>query len=285
MSVRTYNPSVLIGNWNEDICLEEDKLKDFLDKKEKGELLIQKASNLLGNILKKNPASEVLLTANMSESKMRDAQSLGGPCDISASKSLQPCVRNTFMIVSPELYQEGQVLRYGQPFMLSTLPGVGGSLRMHSDRVTFNKAAKKSRKQECLLTDNSSFTAHWNCLCFDPQQRLENDGMPVPANQRILFNHCKTNQNLACMSEFSFRTPFGREMEVAAHTSLDSHRAETPANHWVILTRTVEDAAEQHEIERETLMKPSTEVQTFDEPPAGGQHEFREVPEDSTPPQ
>jgi len=23
MSVRTYNPSVLIGNWNEDICLEE----------------------------------------------------------------------------------------------------------------------------------------------------------------------------------------------------------------------------------------------------------------------
>ena len=23
MSVRTYNPSVLIGNWNEDICLQE----------------------------------------------------------------------------------------------------------------------------------------------------------------------------------------------------------------------------------------------------------------------
>ena len=100
MSVRTYNPSVLIGNWNEDICLEEvrvlevehffaissrsraesnvfnfdrltvfdarfykcftvtlfffqDKLKDFLDKKENGELLIQKASNLLHSILKK----------------------------------------------------------------------------------------------------------------------------------------------------------------------------------------------------------------------------------------
>ena len=92
MSVRTYNPSVLIGNWNEDICLQEvremwefdlfvhslcdnireldgnivfilevssklihlqDKLKDFLEKKESGELLIQKASNLLQNILKK----------------------------------------------------------------------------------------------------------------------------------------------------------------------------------------------------------------------------------------
>lgn len=32
---------------------QKDKLKDFLDKKERGELLIQKASNLLGNILKK----------------------------------------------------------------------------------------------------------------------------------------------------------------------------------------------------------------------------------------
>lgn len=30
----------------------QDKLKDFLEKKENGELLIQKASNLLQNILK-----------------------------------------------------------------------------------------------------------------------------------------------------------------------------------------------------------------------------------------
>ena len=52
MSVRTYNPSVRVGNWNEDLCLEEDLLKDFLDKKEKGELLIQKTTNLLQTILK-----------------------------------------------------------------------------------------------------------------------------------------------------------------------------------------------------------------------------------------
>jgi len=31
----------------------QDKLKDFLDKKDRGELLIQKASNLLQSILKK----------------------------------------------------------------------------------------------------------------------------------------------------------------------------------------------------------------------------------------
>lgn len=87
MSVRTYNPSVRVGNWNEDICLKEvcrdfnsslaafgdksrawtgylaqwvlipsffqDLLKDFLDKKEKGELLIQKTHSLHKTILNK----------------------------------------------------------------------------------------------------------------------------------------------------------------------------------------------------------------------------------------
>ena len=29
MSVRTYNPSVLIGNWNEDICSEEVSMFEY----------------------------------------------------------------------------------------------------------------------------------------------------------------------------------------------------------------------------------------------------------------
>lgn len=32
------------------------------------------------------------------------------------------------------------------------------------------------------------------------------------------------------------RTYFGKEAEVAAHTHLDSHRAEKPRNHWVLVT-------------------------------------------------
>ena len=46
-----YNPGVRIGNWFEDLCLEEDNIKDFLLKKEKGELLIQKTSNVKSTIL------------------------------------------------------------------------------------------------------------------------------------------------------------------------------------------------------------------------------------------
>lgn len=52
-----------------------------------------------------------------------------------------------------------------------------------------------------------------------------------------------------------FRTPFGREFEVAAKTEVDSHKAETPCNHWVFRTRGVQDAAREHELEREQEFK------------------------------
>ncbi|XP_068693617.1 cilia- and flagella-associated protein 161-like isoform X1 [Montipora foliosa] len=273
MSVRTYNPSVLIGNWNEDICLEEDKLKDFLEKKEKGELLIQKASNLLQSILKKvtlsvshdgylhfgdivclhNPSTETILSANMAESKMHEEKKLVGPCDVSAGKTVDPCIRNAFMILGPQ--DEGEVLRFNEPFILSTLPGVGGELKLMSDRVTFNECAKKSRHQKMTLVENITFMSQWKVLCHDPQLRLETEGMPVPANTKVIINHVKTNQNLAALSQYSFRTPFGRECEVAAKTEVDSHKAETPSNHWVFITREVKDAAREHEIQKEQEFK------------------------------
>jgi hypothetical protein len=40
-SVR-YVPRVLVGNWNEDQCVEETILKDFLAKKEHGDLKIDR---------------------------------------------------------------------------------------------------------------------------------------------------------------------------------------------------------------------------------------------------
>ena len=60
----------------------------------------------------------------------------------------------------------------------------------------------------------------------------------------------------ACMlSVTSFRTPFGRECEVAAKTEVDSRKAETPSNHWVFITRKVKDAAREHEIQKEQEFK------------------------------
>ena len=46
-----------------------------------------------------NPEHEVVLSANMPESKMYEALALEGPCAVSGSKLLEPCVRNTFVVM------------------------------------------------------------------------------------------------------------------------------------------------------------------------------------------
>jgi len=258
MSVRTYNPSVRVGNWNEDLCLEEDLLKDFIEKKESGELLIYKATNLLSKILQPvelnsakngricfgdkiclyNPLNGENLSINMSDSQLHEKDQVTGPCGVATSKILNSCYRNTFVVTSCDGSNEaGDYLTYGQHFLLTTLLGIGGDLNLTSDVATFIQNAKKSRLQEVSLTPTLSYLSHWQILHLDPQQRFETEGSPVVANQRIMVNHCKTNQRLCSLPSFSFRTTFGREHEVVAHTFLDSHKAEKQENQWALITK------------------------------------------------
>lgn len=281
MSVRTYNPSVRVGNWNEDVCLEEDLLKDYLDKREKGELLIQKTHNLMTNILKKvpltvstdgflhfgdsvmliNPGQEDVpesmklidvpqaptsLSINMNEHKMHTAKQVEGPCDLSSSPRLEPCARNVFVITSVDGTENGQVLRFGQPFAISTTDGYGGALKVFSDHARFNLNAKKSRKQILQLVEDTNYLTTWQVQVLDPRIRLEYEGLPVPSNVKVVVKHNKTGHCLSVEPEFSLRTYFGRECEVAAHTHFDSHRAETFKNHWVFVNGNPSDQDTTH---------------------------------------
>lgn len=57
-TVRTYNPNVRVANWNEELCLEEDILKDFLAKQDAGTLLIQRSQALMQTLLAKTELSQ-----------------------------------------------------------------------------------------------------------------------------------------------------------------------------------------------------------------------------------
>ncbi|XP_043933878.1 cilia- and flagella-associated protein 161 [Protopterus annectens] len=267
--MNTYNPAVRIGNWNEDVSLSEDLLKDFLAKKERGELLIQKTSYLKKNLLQKvnlsvsndgfvhfgdtimlvNPGNEKVhldstdpphgplsLAINPEESKVHTCSSIEAPCGISAIQNLEPSVRNTFVITSVDGTALGKPLLYGQNFALRTTEGFAGQLYLASDHKTFLKNAKKSRLQEINLTNQYSYLTHWQVLYIDPQFRMEYEGYPVHANANIIFDHCKTNQCLAVFSNYVLWTPYGKEYEVAVHTLLDSHKAERDVNHWLLVT-------------------------------------------------
>nr|DBA32003.1 TPA: hypothetical protein GDO54_007755 [Pyxicephalus adspersus] len=191
MSIRTFSASVRIGNWNEDISLDEDLLKDFLEKREKGELLVQKSSRFKQNVMQKaelsistdgflhfgdvvmllNPENSVetlsnpfpifgnyTLSANPDESAVHLKSHLTAPCGVSGSSNIKPCARNAFIITS-------------------------------------------------------------------------------------MITHCHCNNCIAkvvflfiILSPQCFRTLFGKECEVTAHTYLNSHKVEESENHWIIVT-------------------------------------------------
>ncbi|OWF53296.1 cilia- and flagella-associated protein 161-like [Mizuhopecten yessoensis] len=270
MNVRTYNPSVRVGNWNEDIQLEEDTLKDFLEKRERGELSFQKRSKLsqmlfkpvnlsisrdgcvhygdvvvlqcLGaqdrtNYTNDGPRNTCNLAVTPQASNLLQLTKLEGNCDVSGSTSTEPNLRSSFVIKGCEPnHVKGDKLCYGQDFFLCTMDGEGGDLYLQSDRTTLEKSAPRSRHQAVTFVSQPSALTKWRILYYDPRMRMENEDIPVPANSIVIISHMKTNQDLAVEESFLTRTPFGhREYEISANTYLDSHKAEKDVNRWMLV--------------------------------------------------
>ncbi|KFV09711.1 Uncharacterized protein C15orf26, partial [Pterocles gutturalis] len=247
----------------------QDRLRDFIGKRERGELLIQKISKLQDNLLKKiqlsvskdgyvhfgdtvmllNPddksslenhhraCGSLTLAINLDETSIYSAKSLQAPCGVSAVESVDPMGRNTFCILSVDGGAVGDPIKFGQNFGLGTTGGFSDQmLYLASDHKSFIRFAKKSYLQQVFLTDEPSYLTYWQAAFLDPQLRLEYEGFPVPANSKIIITHCHTNRSLAVPRNFWTRSYFGKEYEVICHTYLDSHKAEEDKNHWVIVT-------------------------------------------------
>jgi len=150
---------------------------------------------------------------------------------VAGSSNTKPCVRNVFSIKSLDGTPNGECLKYGQHFYLCCAEGES---YLSSDRASFQKCAKKSRHNEVSMVIEPSHLTAWTIVPFDPEFRMELQYSTVPANQRIIMNHVKTNNNL-CLENYNLRSAFGSEKEVSTYTDLDSHRAEKESNHWMLV--------------------------------------------------
>lgn len=249
MTCRTYSPAVRVGNWNEDIQLEEDTLKDFLERRENGQLLIQQHAGKMNTAYAKidlsiarNGVVSFGDTVMLRHLTKRDGKSVETvlSCDVpdnagkaaaSASPSVAPCARNAFVVTSCDGSSDGSPLKYGQPFNLRLKES---GYYLSSDKQTFMKAAKKSRNQEVSFVNDASWQTQWTVKSFDPQTRMEMEFTPVQANAKIILAHTRTNQNLS-REKYVIGTGFGREFEVSGNTDLDSHKAEAECNHWMLV--------------------------------------------------
>ncbi|XP_054551444.1 cilia- and flagella-associated protein 161 isoform X2 [Talpa occidentalis] len=248
--------------------LDQELMKDFLAKRDKGQLLIQRSRRLKENLLQQtklsvsedgcihfghqvmvvNPdfpeSADLFLGGDLSlcltpdEIKAHLVDELEVPCGLSAAQARVPMSRNTFMVLSADgCSADEQALCYGQSFCLGIQGGAAGKLLyLSSDHRTLGRSSKRSWLQEVFLTDEVSHLNCWQVACPDPQLRLEQEGTPVPANTRLLLSHRHTNRALAVHRHLLLRTCFGKEAEVVAHTHLDAHRVEKPHNHWLLVT-------------------------------------------------
>ncbi|XP_036625540.1 cilia- and flagella-associated protein 161 [Trichosurus vulpecula] len=268
MAKKNYRTCVRMGNWNEDIFLEEEMMKDFLEKRDKGQLLIQRNRILIANLLKQtkisatkdglihygdsvlviNPDCEdphggqtvfgrLALSVTPEEMKAHMSNDIEVPCEVTAMHGTSPVGRNTFIILSLDGNAQGKPIRYGQNFGLATTAGFDDKmLYLGSNHKTMVQSAKQSLLQDVYLTDEFSYLTCWQAIYVDPQLRIEYEGFPVPANTKIIIKHCHTNRALAANRKYSLRTYFGKECEVVCHTHLDARRSEKPLNHWVLCT-------------------------------------------------
>ncbi|CAJ1056813.1 cilia- and flagella-associated protein 161 isoform X1 [Xyrichtys novacula] len=255
--VMNNHKTVKMGNWFEDLRLKEDEKTKYEEEKERGELLYQKMDSLRENMLRpvsltvttdgrvhfgdvvmlvnlggdNRECSAISINADFNSLTKTPTPGIKAPCGVSAGRNIQACTRTAFIITSVDGSPAGSTLHYEQSFALKTTCGFARGLYLMSDRQSFQKCI-----QEVNLDEDCSFLSQWKIVHFDPQERLENEGQPVPANLKVLIKHCKTNQAIAALGDQVLWTTFGKEYEVTTHTFLDSHKAETDTNHWILCT-------------------------------------------------
>lgn len=231
-----YSHRVKIGNWSEDLELEEIKLKDYLKKKDTGTLIVTgKQQQLEGSLVptELSPSPEGYLQFG-SKVMLGSKQSMGylaaNPFDKSAkafdawvttTSSLgEPCARNAFEIENADDRFPVDVVRYGQTirFKLSPFAKIDTPAYLHSELVTPMVAAKFSRHQEVVAISVTSGETKWTVVHPDPGLRAEYEGEPVVAGEPVLIKHVQTGSFLASDSKVPYKNLFGCEFEVHCHT-------------------------------------------------------------------
>lgn len=231
-----YNHRVKIGNWSEDLELEEIKLKDYLKKKDTGTLIVTaKQQQLEGSLVPVEPSPspegvlqfgmKVMLFSHASEGILSanpfDGVTKADPAWMVTTSSVgDASARNVFELENADqgIFPDGAV-HYGQSIRLRLNPfaKIASPSYLHSELVTPMVAAKFSRHQETVVSSVPAGETKWQIVHTDPGLRAEMEGEPVPAGLPLLIKHMQTGAFLAS-DKIPYRNLFGAEFEVHCHT-------------------------------------------------------------------
>lgn len=234
-----YNPKVRIGNWSEDVDLEQLRLKNYLSLRQTGDLAVHRTQQKFAKSLTKvghtyshdgrlHFGDKVMLLNKQTNGTlvcdMGDV--IAGTSDafaVTSSPDTQSAVARamfTIVRVDPNDGFPGNDLHYGQSVrfqvhsFLSPRP-----LYLHSCAVSHQHYARFSRYQEVSVWPVAEANTIWVAEHVDPKARFEHNGVPIPANAPLILKHSLTGQWLAS-DRTPYRNDFGNEFEVSCHSFL-----------------------------------------------------------------
>ncbi|XP_025195591.1 cilia- and flagella-associated protein 161-like [Melanaphis sacchari] len=267
-----YSVNVRIGNWVEETHLQSEKIKSFLSKRDRGELLVQKSQRMYSSLLRPvvlNSTSEFLRYGEDAQLVCSDIRfpgwndgaggvalscstsdyhseldGMGPGCTITASPLTESCVRNCFKICGiGSNCEKGEPLMFGDMFTISPCISskplfVAASMpHIYTERGVSGHPALK-------LVDTQDVYCRWTVAYWRVSMREEAKGLPVPNGARVVLKHAATNLNAAVETDFRIATFFGDEYEVTAHSYKDVRGCEMAQNIWEFVTSSKRSGSE-----------------------------------------
>ena len=251
-----YSVKSKIGNWYEDMVMDETKFKDYISLKESNGLLVSQKEDKYANMLSKiqlTPFSnEYLTTGNYFMLQNLQTQgnmvididdrnfSYSAAFAVTTSPLVNfPCPRSLFKI---EKYtdkkqinmnntttpaNEPSVVHYGDKIVFVAYPAMyKNPLYLCSTLITPLSFSRFSRNQEVLASEDQNYN---NCWCLehpDLTLRYSMEGQAIKVGEKFVVKHCATG---ACLASdlVNYLNDYGNEYEVSCRNFLTPNKYQT----------------------------------------------------------
>lgn len=232
-----YGKMVRLGNWCEDLELEDLKLKDYLRKKEGGNLLVNAQQRKLelalppatlskpteegglkfgSTIMLVNEKSHGYLAVDPYDEVKKDEIARVAVTTLNSN----PVARNTFILerANPNDGFPDDMVHYGQDVVFRCEPfaTMAEPAYLHSEHISPLAASKFSRKQEVCMYPKKNGRCLFQFQWPDVKKRFEKEGDIVLVTDDICFRHVHTGSFLAS-DKIAWRNLFGTEFELHCH--------------------------------------------------------------------
>lgn len=255
-----YSSKTKIGNWQEEIALEESKIANFERRAASGNLSMRKQQIKVARcteavqhtyspdgqirfgdcIILKHDITGAILACDIFNSiepgidQYLVSGSLGCP---------EPVARNTFRILRPPNHLKGiedddydVVLRMGQAFCIGcnesllATPGqsvLSPALYLSSIRKNERTSTKRSNKQAVYLSPTNGPDSVWTCVLAskghkNSSQRYLSSGQPLTVQDSVQITHRQTNMYLTFDPSSKEMSEFGVELECFADRTVST---------------------------------------------------------------